>query len=196
VLSTLSSFVICVVIAIREYKHINVKMIIPIIVGNALAITLVMLFWSGDSVNIMKKILGGFLIILSLYFIFLKNNIRIKSTIKGGLLSGSLGGVLNSLFSMGAPPVVVYLIAASKNIKEYHASLQAYFCFSCIYVTISRYMRGMITEDVWPLFFAGLPFIAIGSWIGLKLFGKLNDEKLRFIVYIFMALSGTVMILN
>jgi uncharacterized membrane protein YfcA len=55
-------------------------------------------------------------------------------------------------------------------------------------------MSGMITQDVWPLFLTGLPFIALGAWVGLKLFGKLNEEKLRFIIYLFMAASGAVMI--
>jgi uncharacterized membrane protein YfcA len=155
-----------------------------------------MFFWSGDADGVMKKILGCFLILLSLYFIFLRKNIKIKPTFRTGLLFGAIGGTANALFSMGGPPVVIYMMAASKNTKEYLASLQAYFCFSSVYVTMSRYMRGMVTDDVWPLFFAGLPFMAFGIWAGLKLFGMLNEETLRRVVYIFMALSGAVMIFN
>ena len=195
-LSTISSSVICFAIVIKEYRHINIRTITPIIIGNAFAITSVMLFWSGDTGDIMKKMLGAFLVFLSLYFIFFRRNIKIQPTFKAGLLAGALGGTLNTFFSMGGLPVVVYLLATSKNNKEYLASLQAYFCFSSVYVTIARYMKGMITTDIWPLFFMGLPFIALGLWAGRKLFGILDEEKLRLAVYIFMALSGAVMILN
>ncbi|MCL2767367.1 MAG: sulfite exporter TauE/SafE family protein [Synergistaceae bacterium] len=196
VLSTLASLVTCVSIVAKEYRHINVRMIIPVIIGNVVAITSVMLFWSGDADSAMKKILGGFLILLSLYFVFLNRNIRIKPTLKAGLLTGLIGGTANAFFSMGGPPIALYMMAASKNTKEYIASSQAYFCFSAIYVTISRYMRGMVTNDVWPFILAGVPLVAIGTWVGLKLFGLLNEEKLRFTIYIFMAASGAVMILT
>ena len=168
----------------------------PMIIGNAVAVTFVMLFWSGATGSIMKKVLGGFLILLSLYFIFYKKKIKIKPTFHAGLLSGILGGIGNAFFSIGSPPIILYMIATSKDNKEYLASSQAYFCFSALYVTISRHMRGMISEDVWPLFFVGLPFIALGTWMGMKLFGKLNGEKLRLIIYIFMAASGAVMLLT
>jgi uncharacterized membrane protein YfcA len=41
-----------------------------------------------------------------------------------------------------------------------------------------------------------LPFIALGSFAGLKLSGVFNEEKLRLFIYIFMAVSGTVMIFS
>jgi len=196
VLSTFLSFAICISIVMKEYKYVNIRMLIPIIIGNILATTSIMYFWDGSANYTMKKILGGFLILLSLYFIFFNRDIKIKPAFKTGLLSGLLGGTGNSFFSMGGPPVVAYLIITSRDNKEYIASLQAYFSFSATYVTISRYMRGMVTEDVWPIFFAGLPFIFIGIWIGRKLFGMLDEKKLKLVVYTLMALSGAVMILT
>jgi uncharacterized membrane protein YfcA len=196
VLSSLFSLVMSILIAIREYRHINIRTTIPIIIGGAFAITSIMFFWSVNADVIMKKVLGYFLILFSLYSIFSRKNIKIKPTFKAGIFFGMLSGAANSFFSVGGPPVAVYMLSASKNNKEYLASLQAYFCFSSSYVTILRYMKGMITEDVWPLFFAGLPFLAFGTWAGLKLFGMLNENMLRIIVYTFMAVSGAVLVLT
>jgi uncharacterized membrane protein YfcA len=196
VMTTLSTMVICIFIAIKEYKHINLKMIVPLTIGNISAITLIMLFWSGDANIIMKKILGLFLILLGLYFIFFNRDMKIKPTYKVGLFFGAIAGTGLSFFSIGAPPVALYIISASKSTKEYIASIQAYFCISSIYVTISRYMKGMVTAEVWPLFLAGLPFLALGSLLGLKLFGTLNEAKLRLFIYVFMAVSGAAMIFS
>ena len=196
VLSTVTSLVMCVIILAKIYKYANIRMIIPLIIGCASAITAVMCFWNGEADATMKKALGVFLVLLSLYFIFFNRSIKVAPTFKAGLLSGFIGGTTNSLFSMGGPPVAVYMIAAAKDNREYLASSQVYFCFSGAYVTISRYMRGMVTEEVWPLFFAGLPFVILGTWAGMKLFSILDGEKLRLIIYVFMAVSGAVMILS
>ena len=194
VLSPLVSLVICLAVLGKEYRHINIRMIIPAIIGNAAAVTSIMFFWSGNADDAMKKLLGCFLILLSIYFIFFNSSFKIKQTPKAGVLAGILGGTANSFFSMGGPPAVAYFIATCRNNKEYIASSQAYFSFSCIFVTTSRYVRGMITDDIWPFFLAGLPFIALGTWAGLKLFGMLNVKMLRLTIYIFMAVSGAVMI--
>lgn len=194
VTSTLLSFGMCLFIVFYEYKHISWKMIFPTIIGNFAAITCVMMLWNGQADAVMKKTLGVFLICLSLYFIFLKSKINIKATFRNGFIAGVLGGVCNALFSMGGPPVVVYMLAAAKDNKEYMASLQLYFCFSGIYVSLARLMRGMVSWDVLSLLAVGIPMTAAGTWLGLRLFDKLNPDMLRFSIYVFMAASGALML--
>jgi uncharacterized protein len=49
---------------------------------------------------------------------------------------------------------------------------------------------GMIGGDTLSLFLIGLPALAIGTWAGLKLFGKLNDAAFRRIVLVLLLISG------
>jgi uncharacterized protein len=49
---------------------------------------------------------------------------------------------------------------------------------------------GMIGTDAVKLFLIGLPALALGTWVGLKLFGKLNDAAFRRVVLVLLLLSG------
>ena len=49
---------------------------------------------------------------------------------------------------------------------------------------------GMIGRDILGLFAIGLPALAIGTWAGLKFFGKLNDQSFRRIVLGLLRISG------
>jgi hypothetical protein len=48
----------------------------------------------------------------------------------------------------------------------------------------------MIGTDTLWLFLIGLPALALGTWAGLKLFGKLDDAAFRRVVLVLLLLSG------
>ena len=49
---------------------------------------------------------------------------------------------------------------------------------------------GMIGSGTLALFLIGLPALAVGTWAGLKLFGKLDDAAFRRVVLVLLLLSG------
>ena len=54
---------------------------------------------------------------------------------------------------------------------------------------------GMIGSDTLALFLIGLPALAIGTWAGLKLFGKLDDAAFRRIVLVLLLISGASLLI-
>jgi hypothetical protein len=54
---------------------------------------------------------------------------------------------------------------------------------------------GMIGRDTIGLFFLGLPALALGTWIGLKLFGKLDDAMFRRVVLALLLVSGVSLLI-
>lgn len=48
---------------------------------------------------------------------------------------------------------------------------------------------GMIGANTLVLFFIGLPALAVGTWAGLKLFGKLDDRAFRQVVLVLLLIS-------
>ena len=49
---------------------------------------------------------------------------------------------------------------------------------------------GMIGAETAGLFFIGLPALALGTWAGLKSFGRLDEAAFRRIVLGLLLLSG------
>ena len=54
---------------------------------------------------------------------------------------------------------------------------------------------GMIWVDTASLFLIGLPALALGTWAGLKLFGKLDDAMFRRVVLALLLISGASLLI-
>ena len=54
--------------------------------------------------------------------------------------------------------------------------------------------RGAITADTIKLFVIGLPALFAGTWLGLKLYGRLDEAAFRKVVLVLLLASGVVLI--
>ena len=109
-------------------------------------------------------------------------------------IAGGLGGLLGGLFGTGGPPMVVYLLASSESKEEYLGTIQAYFALTNVSTILVRAWNGMITPPVIQYWAVGLIALALGVLAGQKLFRRLDGEKLKKVVYLFMIGSGIVML--
>lgn len=183
-------------IAWKLRKNIDFKFIIAplvlVFIGRTVGLYLLM----NTPPLILKKVLGGLLIVLALYFILCKNKIKIKPTILNGSVAGGLSGVLGGLFGMSGPPLVVYYLAGTKDKQTYNASLQATFAIGNIYTLILYLVVGNITNDVLILTGSGIAAVTIGAFIGLKLFRRLNQNTLTKIIYAMLIAMGIMFIVR
>jgi len=53
---------------------------------------------------------------------------------------------------------------------------------------------GIITLDTVRLFLIGLPILAIGTWLGWALYGKLDEAAFRRIVLVLLLISGATLV--
>lgn len=142
------------------------------------------------SENVIRRILGCVLFVLSLYFLFFNNKVKIRPTVLNGCLMGFLGGALQGLFGMGGPPMALYYLAVSGSKEAYMATLQMYFVLLNLAVNLMRFQRGMITEKCWKYFGILLVPMFLGIWLGSRIFCRLEEEKLRKGSYLCMAFCG------
>jgi len=54
--------------------------------------------------------------------------------------------------------------------------------------------RGDIAPDTLKLFAIGLQLVLLGTWIGLKLYGRLDEAGFRRVVLILLLVSGAVLV--
>jgi uncharacterized protein len=52
----------------------------------------------------------------------------------------------------------------------------------------------MVTADTVRLFLWGLPALGVGTWIGLKLYGKLDEATFRTVVLVLLLISGLALL--
>lgn len=181
--------------AIRYRKSIAYKTVLPMVVATLVCIPVAVHYAHRVSGKIFQILLGGVLILMSLFFLFFSKRIRMKPNLSNGILAGALGGTLNGLFSTGGPPAVLYLSSATADNITYFATIQFYFCFSNLYATAMRAFNGTI--DGYILFHAAVGMIGCmaGDRMGKQIFDRLDSDKLKRIIYIGMIISGILLFL-
>ena len=181
-------------IAWKFRENVRWKLTIPILCGSYLATFLSIRFLGNASFDLMEKILGIMLLVLSVYFLFFKGKIKLPSDPQYGFLAGLIGGITNGLFGAGGPPVVIYLLGATASHAIYLATIQGYFAFNNIYATIVRFLSGQLTPEVLTGLWGAIPAMVLGIFVGDRLAPHLPDKTILKGIYILMALSGLNML--
>ncbi len=182
--------------AAKYRKNIPFRTIIPLLIAAFLMIPVAVYFASSVSGRFFKIFFGSVLVILSVYFLFFDSKIKIRPTVRNGIIAGGISGILNGLFSTGGPPVVLYLTHAAKDKESYFAGIQFFFCLTNIYSVIFRLINGNLTSDVLVSAAIGFCGCMAGDFVGRLVFDKLDAKKFKRIIYIGMTVSGILMILN
>lgn len=180
--------------SIRYRKNVAYKTALPMLAAALVSIPIAVYFAAKVSARIFEILLGAVLVVLSIYFLFLNKKIKIKPTAMNGIVAGTLGGALNGLFSTGGPPAVLYLTNATPDNITYFATIQFYFCLTNIYATANRAINGLITAEL--ILYAAVGVIGCigGDLLGRKVFDKLDAQKLKYVIYIGMIISGALML--
>ena len=196
VLSSILSTVTSVLVIAATYRRIHWKNLIFPLMGSFVANYFAVSFAKNAKNDLLILLLGIALFLLSIYFFFYSNKIKIRATWYTGLIVGVLSGVMSGLFSIGGPPVVVYYMQSEEDTDQYLATISAYFVFSGIVSISLKAASGFITETVGYGIAVGLVTMFIGSFLGKKTRGKVKPQVIRKVVYGFMAVSGLVNVIT
>ena len=193
-LSSLGGLFISLMVTIKNFRKANFKIMLPPIIGYAVACGIAVPLSKHIPTESLSKALGVVLIAASIYFVFFNNKFRIKPTFINGILAGSLAGAGGALFAVAGPPMVVYLISTTDDKDVYRATSLAFFTLSSLYSTSMRVVNGIITLRVILTFLPMLAMVGLGFIIGNKIFAKINIDMIKKAVYALMAISGLTML--
>lgn len=183
-------------VAIQMRKFIVWKRIIPMLVAFLLFSYLCIGYVASVDSIFLMHILGYTLIALSLYFYFFSNKIHIKQSLPMQFGIGSISGVMGGFFGMQGPPAVLYYVQSEPNKECYAAQTQVYFVTGNIFMSFVRAGNGFLTLEVGKAWIFAIVGVVVGTYIGTKVFNKISADKLRKVVYAYMAVSGVIMLLK
>lgn len=195
-LSTMLSMLMSLIVAAKMLHDIHWKNLIFPLIGNMVLTFITVNLMKGRGDAFLRLLLGAALILLSIYFLKFSKKIHIRPTWYGGLICGCLSGILGGLFSMGGPPIVIYYMESEPDAKHYMASIQAYFTIANIYSIGVKVAAGFVTKNVLFFLAVGIIGMAVGLWIGGRIFDRLDGKKIKKYVYVFMAASGALNIIT
>lgn len=194
-LSGMLALVNALVTAVRQYRYLSWKKLLPILITFIIISFFSVRMVAGASDHSLKRVLGAFLILVSIYFFFLSERIRLRPTLPMQLGMGGLSGVMGGFFAMQGPPAVIYFIASTDDKNEYIALTQWYFLVGNFSMTLFRAGNNFVTGTVLKSWLIGLPAVFIGLYLGGKVFDRIPVKILRKVIYAYMAVAGLLVLL-
>ncbi|MBC8536175.1 sulfite exporter TauE/SafE family protein [Feifania hominis] len=189
------SFLGTVTLAVKYRKFASFRMLAIPLVSYFVFNTIAVQMMSAVSDTFLKRLLGGLLVVLSVYFIFFSDRIHIRATPVSGAVASAVGGVGGALFNIAGPPMVIYFLSASKDNLEYQANMQVYFTVTAVYTMFLRIITGAVTRQVLVFTGFGTAGMLVGVGVGLVIFKHLSQKSLRQLVYGFMAAMGAFILI-
>jgi len=138
---------------------------------------------------------GAFLVLYSLYALFRPAINPVKA---GGAAAdagvGFLNGVVGGITGLAGILVTIWcgLRGWPKEAQRtvFQPVAAATFLMSALWIGA----KGAITPETIKLFLIGLPALLAGTWLGLRLFGRLDEAAFRKVVLVLLLASGIVLI--
>jgi uncharacterized membrane protein YfcA len=137
---------------------------------------------------------GAFLVLYSLYALLRP---AVPAVEAGGAVAdaavGFLNGVLGGITGLAGILVTIWcgLRGWPKDVQRTVFQPVAVVIFAMSAVWIGA--KGAITQDTIKLFLIGLPALFAGTWIGLTLYGWLDEASFRKVVLVLLLVSGAVL---
>jgi uncharacterized protein len=175
-------------------RALDWKKLWPFVAGAAFGVPVGVSILTWANPAHMRTGVGAFLVLYSLYALF-RPTIPVKA---GGAVAdagvGFLNGVLGGITGLAGILVTIWcgLRGWPKDVQRalFQPVAVATFLMSALWIGA----KGAITVDTIKLFLIGLPALFAGTWLGLRLFGRLNEAAFRKVVLVLVLASGAMLI--
>jgi uncharacterized membrane protein YfcA len=138
---------------------------------------------------------GAILIAYSLYA-FLRPQLKVAAIVPpaADIAVGFVNGLLGGLTGLAGIVITIWcnLRGLPKDLQR--ATFQPVAVVVFVMAALMLGARGSLTLETAKLFALGLPFLFAGTWLGLKLFGRIDEATFRKIVLALLFVSGVALL--
>lgn len=177
-------------------RSINLGRLAPLIIGSAIGVPFGILLLGWLPPPMVRAAIGLLLIAFSLYNLFRP---ALPTAKEAGRLADAAAGLVNGLVggTTGLAGIVVVIWSSLRGWSrdEQRAAFQPTGVVTFFITLVGLGGIGAITIENAKLFALGLPALAIGTWGGWKLYGRLDERKFRIAVLVLLLLSGVALIM-
>jgi uncharacterized membrane protein YfcA len=167
----------------------------PFVLGAALGVPLGVGILTWTNPAHVRAAVGVLLVLYSAYALLRPAIPPVKAGATADAAVGFLNGVLGGITGLAGILVTIWcgLRGWPKDVQRtvFQPVAVAIFLMSAVWIGAA----GAITAATIKLFLIGLPALLAGTWLGLKLFGRLDEAAFRRVVLALLLISGVVLII-
>jgi len=177
-------------------RAFSFRRIIPFVAGGLIGVPAGTILVGTIDPAAVKFTVGALLICYSAYGLFRPaiKAIASNNAVDSGI--GVLNGLLGGLTGLGGVIVTIWVQLRDWP-KDVQRSVFQPVIFTTMAITVlSNLASGSFTFEVAKLFLLGLPALGAGLWIGMRLYGRLDDAVFRKAVLVVLFISGVSLLLT
>jgi uncharacterized protein len=185
-------------VAVWKLRHaLQWNRLWPFLLGAALGVPVGVAALSWANPDVMRASIGALLILYSIYA-FARP--AMKPVHAGGASADAGVGLLNGILG-GATGLAGILVTIWCGLRGWPKDVQrtvfqptgvAIFAMSAVWLGAS----GAVDAGTIRLFIVGLPILLAGTWLGLKLYGHLDEAGFRKVVLALLLVSGVALMFS
>ena len=172
----------------------NWSRIWPYIVGGVpgVAIGVHVLMWANPAY--MRIGIAAFLVLYSIYGITRPNIKPIQAGAAADTAVGFVSGVLGAMAGFPGIIIVIWCTLRGWPRDVQRGVFQPVSVAMLVFSAIGLFATGSVAMSTVYLFLIGLPVLALGTWAGFSLYGKVDDEMFRKLVLWLLLAAGLFLI--
>jgi len=182
--------------SVWKIRHaIDWRKLWPFVLGAAFGVPLGVAVLTSVNPAYVRAGIGAFLVAYSLYALF-RPDVRVTA---GGAPAdagvGFLNGVLAGLSGLSGVLVTIWCQLRGWARDQQRAVFQPVAV--AIFLMTGAWLgsAGVIGKDTAWLFLIGLPALLAGTWLGMKLYGRLDEAAFRKVVLVVLLVSGIALMI-
>lgn len=185
-----------VYISFKYRDQIRWNIMLPFLIPTAVICGIVNILSARVDSDFMYLLLGIMFVAVSIFFFFFSGRVRIQPTVASGTFLGIICGICYGLFASGGPTAALYLLPATKDKKEYLATIQAFLCINNLLILAISLVLGRLDLADLPLVGAGVAALATGTLLGLLIHDRIPSDVFGKVIYAFVRIGGVWIIVS
>lgn len=171
------------------------RTVAPFILGGVVGVPIGTLLLTSINPHVLRTGVGMLLIAYSSYSLARPHLKPMRAGFAAETAVGILNGVLGGLTGLSGPIITMWcnLRGFPKDLQR--SIYQPVILAAFILTAISLSVAGAVTAELIHSYLYGLVPLAAGLWVGLKLYGHLNETTFRRIILILLLFSGVALIM-
>ncbi|MFZ5690939.1 MAG: sulfite exporter TauE/SafE family protein [Pseudomonadota bacterium] len=175
-------------------RSVILRRVVPLVIGGALGVPLgIMLLSHLDPAHV-RRAVGVLLVAYSLYGMLQPKLSPLPANIPADGAIGFVNGILGGMTGLAGPIVVIWCQLTGVPRHAQRAIFQPVILAAFVMTALGLGIDGEITRDVVILFVLGIGPVAAGIWLGVHLYGRLDEAGFRRLILWLLFLSGLVLL--
>ena len=180
---------------IWKLRHaLDWRKIAPFIIGGAIGVPIGAMLLAYINPAYLRTGVGVLLVLYSIYGLAKPALKPVQGGVPADIGIGFLNGLLGGLTGLAGIIVTIWCQLRGWPKEVQRTVFQPVILAAFVLSAISLSIAGAVTAETIKLYLYGLPLLLAGMWIGLRLYGHLDDAAFRKVILLLLLVSGLSLI--